>query len=293
MKRLNESRYWIAGIVLAISFAYLLDIWITKQPTVFNKAQDSTVIVKSPSGASGSGSVIRRVNRDGSARMFVWTAAHVVDDGNTFGIESRVRNEFRKVGSVTFKARVIFRAPSEDIALLALDAPDGFFRYAKFDDVEQRPIGSEVFHVGNFFGADAFDDSVSWGRISQIGVRPDAGWDWKSIDQADMVIIPGSSGGPLFSSESNKILGIVVGWPRMPGINFYVPLRTIRKVSPEWAIYGDDCPSDQWLDKAAESCKIVVKKNEPVPTNKPEPEPESKKKVEPKKALRRFTFRGW
>lgn len=291
MKRITAFNYWVAGLILVA--AIVVNFALPKLETQFNTAQDSTVIVKSPSGASGSGSVIRRVNRDGSPRLFVWTAAHVVDDADTFGIESRVRNAGFERDAANFAVFVVFRAPAEDIALLALDAPDGFFRYAQFDNVEQRPIGSEVFHVGNFFGADAFDDSVSWGRISQIGVRPDAGWDWKSIDQADMVIIPGSSGGPLFSSESNRILGIVVGWPRMPGINFYVPLRTIRKVSPEWAVYGNDCPSDQWLDKAAESCKIVVKKNEPVPTNKPEPEPESKKKVEPKKALRRFTFRGW
>lgn len=295
MRCLNTCRYWVSGAVLLFCLAFLVGAHFPKfdGPSAYEKAQQATVIVQAKN-ASGSGAVIRRTSPEGNTRLFVWTAAHVVDDADEFSIETRVRNEARKVGNVSFKAKVIMRDVKSDLALLWLDAPDGFFGYVEFDTVAQRSFGHPVFHVGNFLGSSQFDDSVSWGYISQIGVRPDSGWDWTAIDQADMVILPGSSGGPLFSKHSKKVLGIVVAWPRLPGVNFYVPLRQIslsaRNARVAWALYGHECPDDLTLDKLVKSSKLPVK-NESVPEIKPEP---PAKAVEPpKKPLRRFTFRGW
>jgi S1-C subfamily serine protease len=292
MSRLNTFRYYVVGAVLLFCVAFLVGSHLPileKKHRDYGKEQLATVILRDAEG-TGSGAVVRRTNSQGNTRLFIWTAAHVVSASDEVVVETKVRNEYRKVGTVSFKARVIMRAPAEDIALLWLDAPEGFFNYVQFDDVGQRDIGAEVFHVGNFLGS--MDDSVSWGRVSQQGV--DGGNIWRSIDQADMVILPGSSGGPLFSHDSRRILGIVVGWPRQPGVCFYVPLRTIRGValrdSVYWAVYGDFSPEDSALDKLVEKSKLP--KNESVPATKPEP-PESKKSVEPKKSLRRFTFKGW
>jgi S1-C subfamily serine protease len=293
MSRLNTCRYYAVGAVLLFCVAFLIGsslTWPTQTPKKSYETEQLATVIIRDAGGTGSGAVVRRTNAQGSTRLFIWTAAHVVSDSDEVIIETKVRNEYRKVGTVSFKARVVMRAPAEDIALLWLDAPDGFFNHVEFDDVEQRELGAEVFHVGNFLGT--LDDSLSWGRISQFGI--DGGTLWRSVDQADMLILPGSSGGPMFSYDSRKVLGIVVGWPRQPGVNFYVPLRTIRGVarreSVYWAIYGAYAPEDSALDKFVEKSKLT--KDESVPATKPEP-PESKKSAGPKKPLRRFTFKGW
>lgn len=267
MSRLTPARYVTAALILAASVVFLLHIHLAPRKPEFRSAQKATPVVQAKNG-SGSGVVIRRTNTYGQPRLFVWTAAHVVDEDNVLKIEQRVRNEFRKVGNVTFNAKVVLRVPEKDVALLWLDAPDGYFDYVKFDEVGQRDIGAPVYHVGNFLGGDSFDASVSWGRISQLGVKPTSAWPWENVDQADMVILPGSSGGGLFSSDSRKVIGIVVGWPRMPGVAFYIPLRIMHDATRDkgygWALFGDWCPDDSLLDKAVKTFTVVPKKDEPV-----------------------------
>jgi S1-C subfamily serine protease len=288
MSRVTPFKYWVVLAALVASVIVLITGCAPApvQPD-YASAQRANPIIQTTRG-SGSGVVVRRTNVNGQTRLFVWTAAHVVRDMNEVKIESRVRNEFRKVGNVTFTARPIFRDAKNDLALLWLDAPDGYFDYVRFDSVN-HPIGTEVYHVGNFLGSMRFDDSVSWGRVSNLGIKPEEfeGWPWANpIDQADMVILPGSSGGGLFSTESRRVIGIVVGWPTMPGVCFYVPLRTLVSVTQEagydWAVYGGACPRDSLLDKAVKTF-TVEKKDEPVLTIEIKVEPP--KPVQPAKPV--------
>lgn len=216
-------------------------------------AQKATVSVKAKTG-EGSGVVVQRENKFGRTRFFVWTAAHVVDDDDDYSVVIRqiIRNEGHKVGTLDFKAKLILRSDENiDLALLWLDAPPGYFGAAEFSTSELR-IGHPLYHVGNFFG-ETFDDSFSTGVLSQFGAHPGKEWPWgdQFLDQMTTLIVPGSSGGPVFNAENDKLVGIAVGWAGLPGISFFVPLRTIlpfaHQTGFDWAVYGNWCPTDTEL----------------------------------------------
>ena len=249
----SPSKYFVALSALIESVVFLTYETVRDRSNPAVSAQKATVSVKAKTG-EGSGVVIRRENRFGQPRLFVWTAAHVVDGADDYAVVSRqiIRNEGHKVGTLDFKAKLILRSDaSVDLALLWLDAPLGYFSGAEFDTGELR-IGQPLYHVGNFFG-ETFDDSFSTGVLSQFGAHPGKDWPWGDafLDQMTTLIVPGSSGGPVFNAENDKLVGIAVGWAGLPGISFFVPLRTIIPFSHQtgfdWAVYGSWCPTDAEL----------------------------------------------
>lgn len=250
----SPSKYFVVLSVLVASVAMLTWEAFRTKPNPYVESQRATVSVKAKTG-EGSGVVIRRENRFGKPRLFVWTAAHVVDgaDDDTVAIRQIIRNEGHKVGNSDFKARLILRSDASiDLALLWLDAPPEYFSGAEFDSGELR-IGQPLYHVGNFFG-EVFDDSFSTGVLSQFGAHPGRNWPWgdQFLDQMTTLFVPGSSGGPVFNAENDKLVGIAVGWAGLPGISFFVPLRTLVPFSHQtgfdWAVYGSWCPNDAELN---------------------------------------------
>lgn len=220
----------------------------------YERAQSATGLIVAPSGGSGSGVVVRRQDK-----LFIWTAAHVVDDCDTVTFRSYVRHSGSRVGHVEFSARVIARNNPLDVALLWLSAPPEYFQSAKFADELPLRVGQSVYHVGNFHGSE-FDDSVSIGVISQIGVRPSMpNWPWsEQLDQTTAFVVYGSSGGGIFRHSDNALVGIIVGGPA-PGvsdINLFVPVRNIVRWSHSegltWAVYGDYAPNEVILKLAAD-----------------------------------------
>lgn len=254
--RLNPAKYVVAAFVLAASLSFLvLDAVLPKNtPTSkYVSAQRATVSVKAEN-SEGSGYVIKRVNQFGQPRVFVWTAAHVVDEKAEVGIRQVIRFESHKVGTTDFKAKVILRSDrAVDLALLWLDAPPSYFDAVVFDTSEPVGLGEQLFHVGNYRG-EVFDGSFATGVLAQHGVHAGAGWPWLALDQTTTLIVPGSSGGPLFRDSNGRVVGTVVGWGLMPGISFFVPVRTMASFSEAqgftWALYGNYCPSDRELLKA-------------------------------------------
>lgn len=247
------SKYFVALSVLIASVVILTWETFRTKPNPYEDAQRATVIVK-PKTGEGSGVVIHRQNRFGKQRLFVWTAAHVVNEADDYSVVIRqiVRNEGYKVGNMEFKARLILRSDaSVDLALLWIDAPPEYFGGAEFDTGEIR-LGHPLYHVGNFFG-ETYDDSFSTGVLSQFGANRGKNWPWgdQFLDQMTTLIVPGSSGGPVFNAESDKLVGIAVGWAGFPGISFFVPLRTLVPFSHQtgfdWAVYGNWCPTDAEL----------------------------------------------
>lgn len=223
-------------------------------PNCYERAQSATGLIVSPSGGSGSGVVVRRQDK-----LFIWTAAHVVDDCDTVTFRSYVRHAGSRVGHSEFTARVIARNNPLDVALLWLSAPPEYFQSVKFADELPLRVGQSVYHVGNFHGSN-FDDSVSIGVISQIGVRPNVqGWPWsEQLDQTTAFIVYGSSGGGIFRHSDNALVGIIVGGPA-PGvadINLFVPVRHIvrwaKGAGLTWAVYGDYAPDESILKLAAD-----------------------------------------
>lgn len=222
----------------------------------FERAQKQTVLVSTVSG-SGTGVVVKRHDH-----VFVWTAAHVVSDTGSPAIKVILRNGLHKAGDASFTGSVIAKSIILDVALISVDAPENFFEQsATFDDILPLPVGSSVYHVGNFLGTD-FDNSVSTGVLSQVGVNPEhlTGWPWPVADQTTALIVPGSSGGPIFNDKNNRVLGLAVG--TVDNIFVFVPIRAIEVFANSahvfWAVRGHDCPSNAELRSLAEPFKVVA-----------------------------------
>lgn len=244
----------------------------------FEHVQRKTVLVVAPDG-QGSGVVVKR-----GGKVFVWTACHVVYGHEKVLVKTIIRNGFHKVGESVFTGRVVAYDAAVDVALLYVDAPSEYFEGAEFDSLVPPPVGSAVYHVGNFLGA-AFDGSVSTGVISQIGVNPGEGWPWAVTDQTSAAIVPGSSGGPLFRTSNNKILGFVVGHVPPSPIYVYVPVRVVEvwaeKAGVLWAIRGHSAPKVLTFAEFPKPKSILVLILGPAPQAPPSPAPpkeENKKK---------------
>jgi len=218
----------------------------------FERSQRNTVLLQTEF-AQGSGSVVARRNSAGQTRLFIWTAAHVVEHVSKCDAVRILRADGAKVGITKFTAYVLARDTKKDVALLWLVATPELFSGVEFESDEPLRVGDKVYHVGNFFGID-FDGSVSTGVISQVGIRPRMeGWFWDNLDQTTSFAVPGSSGGPVFNDRNDKVIGILVAGPLVGGsIACFVPTRTVSawavSTANEWAVRGDWCPSDVVLN---------------------------------------------
>ena len=226
----------------------------------YEHAQSQTVFIQAPE-SSGSGFVIERTSvSDGKPRLFIWTAAHVVDDCDEVSVHRILHYNGHKAGEMVFSAKVILRLPC-DSALLSLNAPPGSFAPATFADRAPLPIGTPIFHVGNFMGM-TFEGSVSHGYTSQVGLNVGP---WSAVDQADLSAAPGASGGPVYLYTSGAVIGILVGGPAAAtrGIVCFVPVRVFEQAAVNeffgWAVRGRFCPGDDILSLAANAALLPKK----------------------------------
>jgi S1-C subfamily serine protease len=251
LKRFFKSRLgaWTVAAVAAVTLIQGKKI---SDRVDYARMQASVVLIQASDG-QGSGVVVERTNEHGQARVFIWTANHVVENDNSVTIKKAIRSETRRVGEAVFTAKVIGREAKRDLALLWLDAPAGYFRAAEFAPLAPIEVGTPLTHVGNVLGS-SFEDSVSNGILSRNGIRPE-GWPWELTDQAALAAFYGSSGGPLFRTGDGDVAGLVVGGVVGSGFMNFVPVRIIENFANEnvlhWAVRGDWCPGDGLLQGLA------------------------------------------
>lgn len=215
----------------------------------YERLQEQTVMVN----GNGTGTVIERGNN-----VFVWTAAHVVDNVTEIQVSKHIRVAGKKAGAVSFKARLLARDAQRDLALFWVDVPKGYFRAAKISEQELL-IGAPLTHVGNV-GVENFDESVSIGILSQKNVQPTVAdhpsWPWKlPTDQGTFSAYYGSSGGPVYN-EDGEFVGVLVGGLVGKGYINFVPVREMkvfaRKAGVLWAIHNGRSPRDELLEQLAD-----------------------------------------
>lgn len=223
----------------------------------YERAKAQTVLLRDGDKGSGSGFVVRRYTLDThEPRLFVWTAKHVAEGAGELSAEQFYHSGGRKLGKQTFRARKIYEFPDIDVALLVLDAPDDKVGHGNFADSLPVVPGTPVFQTGNFYG-DRFDNTLTFGRMAQTGVRPkDEDFPWRITDQADINVAPGCSGGPVFNM-AGEVIGLVGGGPTrgLEGVCLFIPVREIVQQATEkdfmWAVNGSWCPSDKTIDSLA------------------------------------------
>lgn len=202
--------------------------------------------------AQGSGTIFVR-EIEGTPLTFILTAYHVVS--NLRKIETRmvdgkeekravyddaeitqeIFQDGRRVGKVTYSARVLCVDSRRDLALLLLRKQGKIFEESAVLYVgEEIPdVGTQVLHAGSPGGFEVGGSAtVTSGIISRIGVPISefGGSDFGVFDQTTCPALPGSSGGLVAKADTGEIIGIItIGLRSSTGFNWMVPVRTIKK----------------------------------------------------------------
>jgi S1-C subfamily serine protease len=170
-----------------------------------------------PKEGTGSGAVIDRSGH-------ILTNFHVIDGGR--------RLEVTLADGSKWPARPIGVDPSNDLAVIKIDAPGEKLTIIPLGDSSKLVVGQKVLVIGNPFG---FERTLTGGIVSSVGrsIRAENGRLIRGIIQTDAAINPGNSGGPLLNS-SGEIIGVstAIFSPSggSVGVGFGVPINTAKRI---------------------------------------------------------------
>jgi Do/DeqQ family serine protease len=181
-----------------------------------------------PSYAAGSGVII---SQDG----YIVTNNHVVEDADAIQV---VLNDKK-----TYKAQLIGKDPSTDLALIKIDASGlPFITYGNSDDLK---VGEWVLAVGNPFN---LTSTVTAGIVSakarniNILQSPDGTSVIESYIQTDAAVNRGNSGGALVNIKGELVginSAIASGTGYYAGYSFAIPSSIVKKVVSDLLEYGE------------------------------------------------------
>lgn len=178
------------------------------------------LMLEVPSEGSGSGSVLDQ-------RGHVLTNYHVIEGARE--IQVTLSN------GESFEGRLVGQDPTNDLAVLKVDAPPEALHPIVLGDSSRLRVGQRVYAIGNPFG---LERTLTTGVISSLD-RTIPGRNnrtLKSIIQLDAAINPGSSGGPLLDTRSRLIgmnTAIVSPSGQSSGVGFAIPSNTISRIVPQ------------------------------------------------------------
>jgi len=173
---------------------------------------------------SGSGVI---VSNDG----YIVTNNHVIDKANQVEV---VLNDKR-----TFKADVVGKDLTTDIALLKIDADDlPFLTYGDSDELE---VGDWVLAVGNPFN---LNSTVTAGIVSAKARNLNIlsrQYSIESFIQTDAAVNPGNSGGALVNTNGDLIginTAIASNTGSFSGYSFAIPTSIVKKIVADLVEFG-------------------------------------------------------
>ena len=168
--------------------------------------------------ATGTGFVIDRAGH-------ILTNAHVVNGASKIEVTLG-----RKDTSSPIPATVVGKDPSNDIAVLKVNAPASELHPLPLGDSSQVTVGDPVVAIGNPFG---LDRTVTAGIVSalQRQIQAPNNFTINNVIQTDAAINPGNSGGPLLDANG-RVIGINSQIESQSGgnvgIGFAIPINTAR-----------------------------------------------------------------
>ena len=197
--------------------------------------------------ASGSGVLI---SDDG----YIVTNNHVVSDGgNGVADEITVTLSNKKV----YKAKVIGRDPSSDIAVVKIDGTS--FPYLLYGNSDNVKLGQWVLAVGYPL---TLETTVTAGIVSakgrSIGINQrQSQTPIESFIQTDAAVNQGNSGGALITTEGQLIginSAILAPNGTYAGYSFAIPVNLVKKIVNDLIKFGD--VKRPYLGISAESTKV-------------------------------------
>jgi len=183
---------------------------------------------------SGSGVLI---SEDG----YIVTNNHVVADGeNGTGIADEISVTLNN--KKTYKARVIGRDPSTDLAVLKIDGTG--FPYLVYGNSDATKLGQWVLAVGYPL---TLETTVTAGIISAkgraIGINQrQSQTPVESFIQTDAAVNQGNSGGALINTNGELIginSAILAPSGTYAGYSFAIPINLVKKIVNDLVKYGD------------------------------------------------------
>jgi len=204
---------------------------------VYNRASSGVVNITNRSYAYDF--FFRPVPQEGTGSGFVYDLeGHIVT--NYHVIEGADELYVTLPDETTLPAQVVGADPSNDLAVLKIEAPPEALHPIPLGESSGLRVGQFVVAIGNPFG---FERTLTVGVISALGrviESPDESFIGEII-QTDAAINPGNSGGPLLDL-TGRIVGvntaIVSPSQASAGIGFAVPADTVRRVVPELIARG-------------------------------------------------------
>jgi S1-C subfamily serine protease len=140
-----------------------------------------------------------------------------------------------------YKARIVGVDPSNDLAVIRIDAPKDKLHSIPLGKSNALLVGQKVLAIGNPYG---LERTLTTGIISALGrsIEAENGRIIENIIQTDAAINPGNSGGPLLN-RAGEIIGInaAIVSPTNSGnvgIGFAIPADTVGRVVADLLAYG-------------------------------------------------------
>jgi S1-C subfamily serine protease len=176
---------------------------------------------------------MRAIPQEGTGSGFVYdTEGHIVT--NYHVIQDASELFVTLPDETTVPAAVVGSDPSNDLAVVQIDAPAESLNPVPLGSSGDLQVGQFVFAIGNPFG---LERTLTIGVVSALGrviQSPNEGFIGEII-QTDAAINPGNSGGPLLDL-SGRVIGVntAIFSPSQAsaGIGFAVPADTVRQVVP-------------------------------------------------------------
>lgn len=155
-----------------------------------------------------------------SSDGLTFTNSHVISVGEVFRVTL--------LDGTSVNAELIGKDPDTDIAIIKL--LDGGFSVADLGDSDALQIGQFLVAIGNPLG---YQHSVSTGVLSAVGrtLRTASGRPIDNVLQTDAPLNPGSSGGPLITTDGSVIginTAIIQG---TQGLSFAIAINTAKEVA--------------------------------------------------------------
>jgi S1-C subfamily serine protease len=164
---------------------------------------------------------------------------HIVTNHHVIGDSQRI--EVTLSNGEAYGATVVGQDPSNDIAVIKIDAPPQDLIPIPFGDSSSLLVGQKVLAIGNPFG---LERTLTVGVLSSLNRMlrsPETGRMIKSVIQIDAALNRGNSGGPLLDGQGTLIgmnTAILSGTGQNAGIGFAVPANTIRRVVDQILQFG-------------------------------------------------------
>ena len=141
----------------------------------------------------------------------------------------------------TYDVKQINRDPSNDIAMLRIDAKG--LKPVDLGDSDTLQVGQFVIAIGTALGQ--FRNTVTTGVVSGLGRGIQAGDEFQgyveqldNVIQTDAAINPGNSGGPLLNS-AGEVIGINVAVAQSAqNIGFAIPINVVKSAIDQFKTTG-------------------------------------------------------